>query len=119
MFFFPSLAQDTDAAQKCLNESRNYTLQLDGRTLDAVLAVTRENLEKQKQEQQKEHKDKRNLYLGREGCKENEIKMFSFSYNNFRYLFSYPTWNSGCHWSKPIRYGQEAAKRFVEEANVA
>ncbi len=52
-----------------MNESQNGMLQLDGRTIDAVLAVTREDLDKQKLEAKKEHKDKRNLFLAREGCK--------------------------------------------------
>lgn len=52
-----------------MSESQNGMLQLDGRTIDAVLAVTREDLDKQKLEAKKEHKDKRNLFLAREGCK--------------------------------------------------
>jgi hypothetical protein len=53
-----------------LEESRNPYLQLDGRILDVALAVTRENLDQKKQEaDKKEHKDKRNLFLAREGCK--------------------------------------------------
>ena len=46
-----------------MSESQNGMLQLDGRTIDAVLAVTREDLDKQKLEAKKEHKDKRNLFL--------------------------------------------------------
>lgn len=51
-----------------MSESQNGMLQLDGRTIDAVVAVTREDLDKQKLEAKKEHKDKRNLFLAREGC---------------------------------------------------
>lgn len=59
---------EAESAQKCLDESRNPYLQLDGRVLDVVLAVTREDLENKKQEaEKKEHKDKRNLFLAREG----------------------------------------------------
>ncbi|XP_057380965.1 RNA-binding protein 28-like [Daphnia carinata] len=60
--------KDAESAQKCLDASRNPYLQLDGRVLDVVLAVTREDLENKKQEaEKKEHKDKRNLFLAREG----------------------------------------------------
>ncbi|KAI9555159.1 hypothetical protein GHT06_017674 [Daphnia sinensis] len=60
--------RDAESAQKCLEASRNPYLQLDGRVLDVVLAVTREDLENKKQEaEKKEHKDKRNLFLAREG----------------------------------------------------
>ncbi|EFX90388.1 CG4806-PA-like protein [Daphnia pulex] len=60
--------RDSDSAQKCLEESRNPYLQLDGRILDVALAVTREDLDHKKQEaEKKEHKDKRNLFLAREG----------------------------------------------------
>ncbi|XP_046658077.1 RNA-binding protein 28-like [Daphnia pulicaria] len=60
--------RDSESAQKCLEESRNPYLQLDGRILDVALAVTREDLDHKKQEaEKKEHKDKRNLFLAREG----------------------------------------------------
>ena len=68
-----SLLQNPDDAQKCIDASGKYNLQLDGRHLDAFVAVTRGDLDKQKLEQQKEPKDKRNLFLAREGC----MKAFS------------------------------------------
>merc|ERR1712071_270079 len=59
--------KNPDDAQKCIDASGKYNLQLDGRHLDAFVAVTRGDLDKQKLEQQKEPKDKRNLFLAREG----------------------------------------------------
>ena len=40
---------------------------LDGRNLDVVFAVSRKDIDQQKQEKTKEQKDNRNLYLAREG----------------------------------------------------
>merc|ERR1712071_622471 len=59
--------KNPEDAQKCIDASGSYNLQLDGRHLDAFIAVTRQNLEQQKLEQQKEPKDKRNMFLAREG----------------------------------------------------
>lgn len=62
--------QDSESAQKCLEEFKGSSVQLDGRTLDINLAVTREDLDQKRQEKEKkEHKDNRNLFLAREGRK--------------------------------------------------
>ena len=53
-----------------------------------VLAITREDLDQKKQEaEKKEHKDKRNLFLAREGCKilSVDIKAF-YSRISYNYL---------------------------------
>ena len=74
--------QNAEDAQKCVDESLKFSLQLDGRHLDAIIAVTKENIDKQKSEQKTENNDKRNLFLAREGCK---FKLFLF--NIRRHIF--------------------------------
>ena len=80
--FVNLLLQNAEDAQKCVDASGKYNLQLDGRHLDAFIAVTREDLDKQKLEKEKEPKDKRNMFLAREGCM-NARSLATFSLNFF------------------------------------
>ena len=56
-----------ESAEKCLQEAENSGIVLDGRHLVISLAVSREESTKFNEKKQKEKKDNRNLYLGREG----------------------------------------------------
>ncbi|XP_027017817.2 RNA-binding protein 28 [Tachysurus fulvidraco] len=60
-----------EAAEKCLaaaeTESEAGGLRVDGRKLNVVLAVSREDASKLKNKEKKTHKGTRNLYLAREG----------------------------------------------------
>lgn len=47
--------------------SKSGSVLLDGRSLDVVFAVSRQDIDQQKQNKTKETKDNRNLYLAREG----------------------------------------------------
>ncbi|TSK38431.1 RNA-binding protein 28 [Bagarius yarrelli] len=63
--------KNKEAAEKCLaaaqTESETGGVRVDGRKLNIVLAVTREDASKLKNKKVKTHKGSRNLYLAREG----------------------------------------------------
>jgi len=61
------LYQEQESAQKCVEMAKTRSVLLDGRNLDVVFAVSRKDIDQQKQEKTKEQKDNRNLYLAREG----------------------------------------------------
>lgn len=66
----PVSIQDAESASKCLAEANCSNLFLDGRKLEAMLAVTKDDVNKQIEERKnKPNKDNRNLFLAREGCK--------------------------------------------------
>lgn len=57
-------------ADKCLEEASipdNLKFYLDGKQLNITIALTRDELEDLKKTQNRKHKDKRNLYLAKEG----------------------------------------------------
>lgn len=70
--------KDGESALKLIEASKNSSLVLDGRILNAVFAVSHNDLETERQNKTKEKKDNRNLYLAREGSK------FSFSSKRVR-----------------------------------
>ena len=61
--------QTTESAQACIEAGKNKSIVLDGRQINAVLAMSKEYIVNKGQDAKKKGKDKRNLYLAREGSK--------------------------------------------------
>ncbi|KAK2725690.1 hypothetical protein QYM36_000253 [Artemia franciscana] len=59
--------QTTESAQACIEAGKNKSIVLDGRQINAVLAMSKEYIVNKGQDAKKKGKDKRNLYLAREG----------------------------------------------------
>lgn len=58
---------DKSSADNCLADAQEDKITLDGRQLIVALAVSREKASDFKEKKEKEQKDKRNLFLAREG----------------------------------------------------
>jgi hypothetical protein len=70
------------AADECLQDGKDGKISLDGRELIVTVAVSRENAASltENNKKEKEKKDNRNLYLAREGCKFETLKLYVYKF---------------------------------------